>query len=466
MLISPLFAFISLCPILITATTVSYPRPSIYNKSYWYSLTVNGTNMYTVSYAGYDYVHLSMTKGDATKFRIASVTESSITKYNITPKKLAIQANITGSELSFSLSTEIDVPASSGAKIYNVLDYGAENNGSNVTTGVREAVNAASATAESIVYVPAGLYYIGNFVLRNSTQLYLAGGSVLRFTGNKTDYKQLFVKSDLAPGTWWIQTEFGSINVKIYGRGTIDGNGYYSQYTGKFIAHLIVPVDTTGFRFDGPLVRDGSFWAITPTQSQDVEFRNLKILNRLDVGQDDGIDVIESTNVRVLRAISIALGDSYSTKTWTYNTDISAPYPKKPQPLSDVLFENCIAWTTGVVFKDGIVYNAAVGIGIDHRYGTAKVANVTFDNIDVESLSGDNAGHGTWIAFFIESEGEGIGPVSNGKYTGLLLGYNNSAIIDAVDFSDVFMFANMTAAGTLGEMTIAKVNFTKSISIQ
>lgn len=45
-------------------------RPPVYNKSAHFSLKVNGTYMYTVSYAGYDYVQLSM-EGYLTEFRIA-----------------------------------------------------------------------------------------------------------------------------------------------------------------------------------------------------------------------------------------------------------------------------------------------------------------------------------------------------------------------------------------------------------
>ena len=65
---------LSLVSILIPAVCggyIGYPRPSVYNKSTHFSLTVNGTYMYTVSYAGYDYVQLSMDEAYLTEFRIA-----------------------------------------------------------------------------------------------------------------------------------------------------------------------------------------------------------------------------------------------------------------------------------------------------------------------------------------------------------------------------------------------------------
>jgi polygalacturonase len=509
MLFLTLLAF---CCSLVSGAVVSYPRPSVYNKSAKYSLKVNGTYMYTVSYAGYDYVQLSMDQGYATEFRVAAVQETSITSYNISPKQVPISATTDGNELVFSLvdvhylivtindvkefvilidGPEVDVPSSSGTGIFNVLDYGADNTGAGITDGVQKAMDAAAGTPGSTVYVPPGLYYIGNLLLRDKTSLYLAGGSVLRFTGVASDYTTLFTKSGVGPGTWWIQTEFKSSDIKVFGRGTIDGNGYYSLNTNTFIADLLVPVDTTSFQFDGPLIRDGSFWTVTPIQVTNASFKNLKILNRQDVGQDDGIDVIESTDVTVTRAISIALDDSFSTKTWPYNTGTTVPYPNPPQPLSNVVFDDCLAWTVcygykigqgvytsqdGVTFKNSVVYRAAVGLGIDHRYGTYEANNVVFDTIDIESLSGENADHATWLAIFVESEGAGVGPVSNvqvsnirvrneGMFNGILQGYNSSSMVTNVTFTDIYMLANTTPATTLEEMKMLDVSQASGIVV-
>ncbi len=249
-----------------------------------------------------------MDEGHPTEFRIAVTDQPSITSYSITPRQLPISAVVDGNELVFSLKdahylivklnnekefvvmidpTETDVPSASGSGIYNVLDYGADKTGGSVTKGIQSALDAAAQHPGSIVYVPQGLYLIGNLLLRNQTALYLAGGSVLRFTGNASDYTTLYTKSDLGPGTWWIQTEFNSTNIKVYGRGTIDGNGYNTRQN-KFMADLLVPVGTTNFRCDGVLVRDSSFWAVTPIQVEDALLTNIKILDRHDVTQDDG----------------------------------------------------------------------------------------------------------------------------------------------------------------------------------
>lgn len=156
-----------------------------------------------------------------------------------------------------------------------------------------------------------------------------------------------------------------------------------------------------------------------------------------------------------------------------------------------VVFDDCLAWTVcygykvgqgvytsqdGVIFKNSVAYNAAVGLGIDHRYGTSVANNIVFDTIDVESLSGSNAGHATWLALFVESEGAGVGPIRNilvsnirvrneGMYNGLLIGYNSSSMVTNVTFTDIYMLANTTPAATLEEMKILDVNETSGIVV-
>ncbi|CRG91875.1 hypothetical protein PISL3812_08929 [Talaromyces islandicus] len=511
MLLRPLFAILALLIASIHASFVSYPRPSIYNKSAHFSLKVNGTYTYTVSYAGYDYVQVSMDEGYETEFRIALTSGDDITSYSITPEKLPISAKTDGNELVFSLNkahymivkindekefvvlldpSEVDVPPSSGSGIYNVLDYDADKTGNSVTKGIQAAMDAAAEKPGSTVYVPEGLYTIGNLMLRNNTSLYLAGGAVLRFSGNPSDYKTLYNKPDLFDGTWWIQTEINSTNIKLYGRGTIDGNGHTTRGA-KYMADLVVPVGTTNFIYDGPLVRDSSFWAVTPVQVSNALLTNIKILDRQDVTQNDGIDVIESTGVTVRRAIAIANDDSFSTKTWPYKVHTTVPYPYEPRILQDVLFEDCLAWTLcfsykigegvwevqdNVTFRDSVTYKAGVGIGIHHKFGSEVASNITFDNIDIERLAGAPAGRATWMAIYVDDAGQGVGPLKDltvknirardqGKNSAFMQGFNESSMVSGAIISDVYMLQNKTPATTFEEMKLNYVGYSEGIKI-
>ena len=259
-----------------------------------------------------------------------------------------------------------------------------------------------------------------------------------------------------------------------------------------FMAQMVVPVGTTNFIYDGPLVRDSSFWAVVPIQIENALITNLKVLDRFDVTQDDGIDVCESTNVTVRRAITVSNDDSYSAKTWPYMVGTTVPYPYNPRPLSNVLFEDLLSWTycysfkigqgvwesqNNVTFRDGVTYRAGVGIGIDHLFGTSSASNITWENIDLQTVSGDPGGNGGWLSILVQIDGDdGVGPIEDifvknirareqGSLPCAIDGYNSSAMVTGVTISDVYMYANTTAATTLKEMNILTTNFSSGIEI-
>jgi polygalacturonase len=380
--------------------------------------------------------------GSAT-IEITALGQASITSYSISPKKLNLTGTTSGNKLTFTVSgdeylivkinggralviaadpAETNKPASSGTGIYNVKSspYNADSTGAGMaTTAIQNAINdAANYTGgQGIVYVPAGIYKAGNLQLKSDVVLYLEGGAVLRFTGVASDYTVNWHKdSQNRDVTWWLYTQTGADNLKIYGRGTIDGNGKYATTTNNFASNIIVPIGTTNFTLDGPLIRDSGSWAVTPARSNDLTFKNMKIFNRFDMGENDGIDVNESQNVLVQHGIGIGLDDPYTTKTWDQTVDISLSWPGSPEPVSNVVFDDLFSWTvcfgfkvgqvmrqnqSDVTFKNSVVYDSSVGIGVDHKYGVGTLTNVTFDNIDIERVTNTNDSTRTWAYFII-----------------------------------------------------------------
>lgn len=513
MLLRSVVALFPLLMVAVRGDVVSYPLPEIYDKSDYFELKVDGKSIHTVRYAEYDYAHLSMDEGEATEFRIKALDEGEITSYSISPKGLSIDAEVDGDELVFTLHdayyliikinevrefivladpSETDVPDPDGRGVYNVLDYDADNTGSSVTKGVQDALDAAAKHPGSIVYVPHGLYLIGNLMLRDKTSLYLAGGAVLRFTGNPDDYKTMFTKSDLYPGTWWIQTEFDSSDIKVYGRGTLDGNGANTRKN-DYIASILVPAGTKDFECDGILVRDSSFWAVTPIQVEDATLTSLKVLNRHDVTQDDGIDVVESKRVTVKRTIAVSNDDAFSAKTWPYKTGTTVPYPYPPRDQKDVTFDDCFAWTLcfgykigqgvyqtqdSVKFKNSAAYSAGVGMGIHHLFGNSSSKNIVFENIEVERLRGSPGGFSSWLVVIVqEKDDRGVGPIEDvtvkdirardqGHARGYIQGYSEDIMVSGVTLSDVYMYTNSTPAKTLKEMNILNTSYSEDIKIR
>jgi len=65
---------------------------------------------------------------------------------------------------------------------YNVLDYGAHNDGTeNASKGINAAIQVAKAAGGGTVYIPAGNYTCGPIELTSNLELYIEAGAILKF---------------------------------------------------------------------------------------------------------------------------------------------------------------------------------------------------------------------------------------------------------------------------------------------
>ncbi|TYP79144.1 glycosyl hydrolase family 28 protein [Paenibacillus methanolicus] len=494
-----------------------YPRPSIYSASSAYALKANGTSVPVISYAQYDYAHFSAAGPIA--LEVTALGQSAINEYGISPRKLNLAATKSGNSLTFTLTKdeylivkiddkkelviavdppEANPPAASGAGIYNVAasPYLADATGAaHATAAIQRAIDDAYAYAggQGIVYVPRGVYKVGNLELKSDVAMYLEGGAVFRFTGIPQDYTAHWHKdSQDRDITWWIYTKPGSSNIKLYGRGTLDGNGKYAADTHDFGNNILVPIGVSHFTFEGLVVRDSASWAVTPARSDHLTFTNMKLLNRLDMGENDGIDVNESQDVVVTNAIGIALDDPFSTKTWDQTVDISLSWPGAPESNERIVFDDLLAWTycyafkvgqgmrqnqRDITYRNGVIYNASVGFGIDHKYGAGTLANVTFENIDVERIGTWLGPLRSWSDFVIAAaDGFGGGPIDGltvrnvnvrdkGQSAARLRGYSGTAMIRGITLDRIYMPGSANPAQTMADMNLINRAFHAPVTI-
>ena len=462
-----------------------YRPPVIYPRSAQFSLRAGGKKVPIVSYKDYDYAHFSADNDEIVEVHVRGRVP--IEKYSVvysrfdyytkpTLKKNALVWKLKDHkyyilkvrglrELVVAVDPlETDVPPANGKNIFNVVhsSYGAKGYGATDSTkAFTKALSDAKNSVENspVVYVPPGVYNVGNLVIPSNTGLYLAPGSVLRLNGEHSDLRKDWSDDGHGrAGTNWITTAPNSTNVRIFGRGTIDGRGYH--YEGqKFAPSLVVPISAKNFVMDGILLRESGSTAVNVVRSEQVTIRNVKVLNRVhDMVDNGGIDLVESKNVVVQDALAISTADTFTTKATKSPGPTVPTWPGTPQNASDILFANCLAWTANYGFKVGqgamsdqskikffgsTIYDSAVAMGIHKKWGPGTVSQVIFDQIIVKRMSSTtsylNGMVSSWIALFVEDGGSGVGPIQNVDVKNVLVLHNGGSapLISGVEGANV-----------------------------
>ncbi|KAF1984794.1 glycoside hydrolase family 28 protein [Aulographum hederae CBS 113979] len=489
-----------------------YPvQTSIHTKSQQYSVEANNYAAPTWKYeAPYGFSHFTMANGPV-DVRVFKINNKPVSGWSISPRKLKIQASIDRNCIKFQLQRAeyliltLDnlpelilladpvvtggYPDVKAASTINVQSLGADPSGSHYSTAaIQTAIyHASDVNGGGTVYIPPGVYLTGNIVFKSNDWLYIEGGAVLRYTGDRSIYKTWWYKWGV-PHTFWISTAYDSSNITITGHGMFDGNGkaVYTDSTHKIACTILAPIKTTNFRFEGPIIRESSFWSTTVFLSRQVLSENLKVLNRMDIGEDDGIDIVQSSNVVVRNALAASWDDPFSTKTYgpgkpvinTGQGNVFEAIPGPPQPLRNVLFERTVSWTgcfglkvgqgsqseqVNVTFRDAVVYDCSQAIGIHHRWGAKPYKSITFANVEVEKVSSIVDGRRTWLMLKMEDAGAGVAPFSNvvvrnvtvydaGKTPAVVMGWNRSVIAGDVLLDSIYSKSLKRQARTLEEM--------------
>ncbi len=447
-----------------TAKPVVYERQDCYAASDVVTMKVNGVDVPVIKFLN-NYDHTQFSFPFPEKATIELTFKEDIETYSVSPLAKNIEATPNGKTLTFSITestymivkvngvkeivvvaddVETDVPNATGDGIYNlVADYGADPTGNeSVVEKLQKAIDDAAANG-GITYVPSGLYKLdGNIELPSNTKLYMEGGAVIRCTPKPENFvchaeKNIIYMQSFSyvkrHTTWVFRTALGADNVKIYGRGTFDGNGS-ALYTGTISngegwANTIFYIrQCTNFIMDGVTVKDSSYWTVETKLCENMEFTNLKVLCDFDnMTENDAIDVCESRHVLVKHMFAISEDDTYSTKTYTASGKIYASAHKadgtkvrdeaetdvyNTYELDDVTFDDCFGWThcatfkvgdgsnftqSNVTFKNSYSYKCMQALKISHAYGGADFVDILYENIDIESYGGRSATDRRWL---------------------------------------------------------------------
>ena len=350
----------------------TYPEIPGLDQSIVYKVSVNETPVWTEKYVSnlpidslpgwftsYPHlkkqqeVHIANFSGEGS-MNVTIEIDEAIKNINIRPYSKKIEAQIEGNIATF--------PLSGPDKLYieindlsPLLFYG---------NPLEEFI--PDPAASSVIYFGPGEHFPGLITLSDNDILYIAGGAVV-YGGIRLQ---------------------GSSNVKVLGRGILDGNYQYKR--------MVFLEDGSDIEFNGIIIRNGKGWTNTVVNCENVLYENVKVISFGNSG--DGINPVGSRNMTIndcmLRCTDdcIAIKSPDSTRTienikisnntfigYAFADAVTIGFETNGPVIQDVTVINCdVLMANGGSLVDG---HSAFSIICD---GPSEISNIRYENIRVE----------------------------------------------------------------------------------
>ena len=298
------------------------------------------------------------------------------------------------------------LPVLAAGKVCDVKKYGAKGDGTTKdTVAVQKAIDDCTAgKGGGTVEVPAGTFVIAPISLKSNMTLHLAKDAKLLGSPDMADYpKALFARH---PTVMPLVGSINAKNISITGEGTIDGNGHiwWDYVRGVRDAGVlgtdhprpmgVVFDHSKHIKMEGVTVQNAGFWQIVPYYSDDVSFKNMRILAPRSPNTD-AIDPFSSSNILIDHVFSSVGDDNVAIKSG----EINSPGPDKPSKnikILDCTFENGHGLSIGSEIAGGVQNVHAERIhfkGTDQgiRIKSARdrgndVSNISYKDITMEDV--------------------------------------------------------------------------------
>lgn len=294
--------------------------------------------------------------------------------------------------------------------IYNIIDFGAIDDGTtNNASAIQAAIDAAANAGGGQVLIPAGEFLSGTLRLRSNIDFHLAAGAILISSLKREDildFAALF--EDDNEDTGWeggcFLFAYGEENLTISGEGTIYGQGdkvFFDDDTDG--GYHECPLNVTAFRprttfFEHVTnltvrditIRDAAFWTLHMAGCRHVRIQDIRILNDERGANNDGIDPDTCQDVIITGCLVKTGDDAIVVKT-------TKPMAEKYGTCENIVIQNCILYShdsalkigtethgdiRNIIFSDCIIKDCSRGIGIWVRDGAL------IEDIQVHHVSG------------------------------------------------------------------------------
>src|SRR5215470_18028814 len=308
-----------------------------------------------------------------------------------------IVASLGGSVFS---PTAVAQPADdklSGARVFNVREFGAKGDGKNLdTVAVQSAIDAAHKDQGGTVLIPAGTFVVGTIELKSNVTLKLAVQGRLLGSEKPEHYK---AGNGIPPsnGNIVMISAANAENVVIEGPGTIDGNGT-KFFTGKGDMtgpgqnsaegyfqrpHLLAFYQCKNLSIRNVFLTASAYHCARILECERVFLDSVRIYNRVNLN-NDGFHINSSEYVHIVNC-DVACQD-----------DACALFGSN----KFVTVTNCAFSTRWSVFRFGggqaenitisncVIYDT-YGCPIKMRCGArSRFENITFSNLILKNVTG------------------------------------------------------------------------------
>ncbi|HZQ56138.1 MAG TPA: glycoside hydrolase family 28 protein [Bryobacteraceae bacterium] len=321
----------------------------------------------------------------------------------------------------FSLTaTAFLLAAIANGSEFQVTDYGAKPDGQTIdTTSIQRAIDEAARAHGTVVFKP-GVYLTGALFLKSGVQFRVNEGVTIRGVQDTSAYPEMPTRIAGIEMTWpsALLNVYEQSNVRIFGKGSIDGNGKYwwdqywalrKQYDGKGLrwaadydckrVRLIQIYRSSDVQLEDLTLQRSGFWTVHLCYSHDLRVDGITIRNNIGGRgpSTDGIDVDSSSHVLVQRCDIECNDDALCMKAGR-----DAGGLRVNQPTEDVTIRDCTVrvgaagFTVGSETSGGIrrvdVSGLHVFAGAPNGilFKSARTRGGTVDHINVRDVHLEN----------------------------------------------------------------------------